>query len=43
MVMVMSIVDALYLSPVAFSLGFLLEPPFDKYVLPVLKRLGKEI
>lgn len=38
--MVMAIGEILLLSPFAFSLGWLLEPPFDRYVLPVLKALG---
>ena len=32
----------LILSPFAFSLGWLLEPPFDRYVLPILKAFGRE-
>lgn len=39
----MGVTEILFLSPFAFSLGWLIEPPFDRYILPVLKALGKEL
>lgn len=37
----MAVTDALAMAPLVFSLGFLLEPPFDRYVLPVLRVFGR--
>lgn len=36
----MGITEALQFAPLAFGLGFLLEPPFDKYVRPLLRMFG---
>lgn len=38
----MAVTDALQLAPFVFGLGFLLEPPFDRYVLPVLRLFGRD-
>lgn len=37
----MPLVEIMLLSPFAFGLGWMLEPPFGKYVLPLLQAFGR--